>query len=119
MSSFLRLLSILCSLVLIASFAMFASDQAGAGSKRTVAEISAGDNSSAPAGTPRQSAPKKKHGAVRTAIDDANAKLVSPFDGMVAASSPWTKHIAEGVLAFLVFGLGLGFVARYAATRGV
>jgi hypothetical protein len=117
MSSFLRLVSILCSLVLLASFAMFASDQAGAGSKHTVAEISAGDNSQAPSPQPVKA--KKKHGAVRTAIDDVNAKLVSPFSGVVTGGSPWKKHIAEAVLGFLVFGVGLGFLARYAATRGV
>jgi hypothetical protein len=117
MSSFLRLLSILCSLVLLASFAMFASDQAGAGSKRTVAEIGAGDSTQTAAQRPAK--PAKKHSQVRTTIDDVNAKLVSPFSGLVTGASPWTKHISEGVLGFLVFGLGLGFVARYAATRGV
>ena len=117
MSSFLRLLSILCSLVLLASFAMFASDQAGAGSKHTVAEINAGYNASTVAQAPAK--PAKKHGQVRTTIDDVDSKLVSPFSGLVTGASPWTKHIVEGLLGFLVFGLGLGFVARYAATRGV
>ena len=117
MSALLRLISIVCSLVLLASFAMFASDQAGAGSKHTVAQIGAGDNSQA--SSPQPVKAEKKHGAVRTAIDDVNAKLVSPFSGVVATDSPWTKHIAEGVLAFLVFGVGLGFVARYASSRGV
>src|SRR6476469_3171249 len=118
MSSFLRILSILCSLVLLASFAMFASDQAGAGSKHTVAEINAGDSTRTVAAQ-QPAKPAKKHGQVRTAIDDVNAKLVSPFSGLVTNGSPWTKHIVEGLLGFLVFGLGLGFVARYAATRGV
>jgi hypothetical protein len=118
MSSLLRLASILCSLVLIVSFAMFASDQAGDSSKKTVAEISAGDGSPAAAGQPAAKQ-EKKHSSVRKAIDDANDKLVSPFKGVVASNSPWTKHITEGLLAFLVFGVGIGFLARYASTRGV
>jgi hypothetical protein len=117
MSALLRLISILCSLVLIGSFAMFASDQAGTGSKKQVAQINADDSVQAPAARP--TAPPKKHSAVRRAIDSANAKLVSPFTGVVASSSPWTRHISQGLLAFLVFGVGVGFLARYAATRGV
>jgi hypothetical protein len=117
MSAILRLISLLCSLVLLVSFAMFATDQAGKGEKHTVAQIANGDDTSAPATAP--TAPvKKKHGPVRSAIESANAKLVAPFDGMVATDSPWTKHIIETVLAFLVFGVGIGFAARYAATRG-
>ncbi len=118
MSSILRLLSLVCSLVLLVSFAMFATDQAGKGEKHTVAQISAGDD-----GTPVPQQPSKpatkKHGPVRNTIERADAKLVSPFDGIVTGDSPWTKHIVETLLAFLVFGVGLGFLARYASTRGV
>jgi hypothetical protein len=104
--------------VLLISFGFFASDQAGAGSKKTVSQIAVNDSSES---TPTQApAPKeKKHNPVRTAIEKVNDQLVSPFSGIVAGDSPWTEHIAQTVLAFLVFGLGLGFVARYAATRGV
>jgi hypothetical protein len=117
MSALLRLISIACSLVLIASFAMFASDQAGSGSKKQVAQISADDSVQATPAAP--AAPAKKHSGIRKAIDGANDKLVSPFKNVVASGSPWARHISEGLLGFLVFGLGLGFVARYASTRGV
>jgi hypothetical protein len=117
MSSLLRLISIACSLVLLVSFGMFASDKAGAGSKKTVAQIGANDNTADPQAPAAK--PEKKHSGVRTAIDDVNSKLVSPFDAIVPSDSSWTQHIVQTLLAFLVFGLGLGFVARYAATRGV
>jgi hypothetical protein len=117
MSAFLRLISVVCTLVLLVSFGMFASDQAGSGSKKTVAEIGSNDESNARSGTSTE--PAKKHGSVRTAIDDVNDKLVAPFNGVVATDSPWAKHISESVLAFLVFGLGVGFLARYASTRGI
>jgi hypothetical protein len=118
MSSILRLLSLVCSLVLLVSFAMFATDQAGRGEKHTVAQIGAGDDTTPAPQQPSQPV-KKKHGAVRNTIESANAKLVSPFDGIVTGDSPWTRHIVETLLAFLVFGVGIGFAARYAATRGV
>jgi hypothetical protein len=118
MSALLRLLSIACSLVLLVSFAMFASDQAGDGSKKTVAEVSAAD-STQPASVPVRTPAKKGHSGVRKAVERANGKLVGPFRGVVASSSPWVRHISEGLLAFLVFGVGLGFLARYASTRGL
>jgi hypothetical protein len=117
MSSLLRLVSIGCSLVLLASFAMFASDQAGTSSKQTVAKI--GDGDSAPVAAPARETPKERHGAFRRAVDGANEKLVGPFKGIIATDSPWPTHIFQTGLAFLVFGVGIGFLARYAATRGV
>lgn len=122
MSALIRLISILCCLVLAASFAMFAKDQAGKSSSQTVAKIASEDDSSAAAARVAATAPPKpraKHNGVRRAIDGANAKLVSPFNGVVASSSPWSRHISQAVLAFLVFGLGLGFLARYLSTRGL
>jgi hypothetical protein len=118
MSALLRLISVVCSLILLLSFAMFASDQAGHGSKATVAKIAEGDASSIPVGE-RQPAKPKPHSQFRRTVDGANDKLVSPFTGLVAGSSGWTRHITLLILGFLVFGVGVGFVARYAATRGV
>ena len=117
MSALLRLISVVCSLILLLSFAMFASDQAQHGSKTTVAKIAAGDNSSVPAAE-RQPAKPKPHSQFRRTVDGANDKLVSPFTGLVTGSTGWTRHIALLVLGFLAFGVGLGFVARYVSTRG-
>ena len=118
MSALLRLISVVCSLILLMSFAMFAADQARHGSKTTVARIAAGDNTTAPAGQ-QQPAKPKQHGEFRRAVDGANNKLVSPFDGVVAGSDGWTRHITLLILGFLVFGVGIGFVARYVSTRGL
>jgi hypothetical protein len=133
MSSLLRLASLACSLVLIASFAMFASDEAGKGSKSTVAQVDAATGGGGPTTAARkqpnidQPAPspkverlrERKHGSFRELVDDGNDILVTPFTGIVASNSIWVQRIAPGLLAFLLFGLGLGFAARYASTRGV
>jgi hypothetical protein len=119
MSALLRLLSVLCSLVLLVSFAMFASDQADHGSKQTVARIAANDNSPAPAEPAPKPDATKEHSGFRKAVDGANDKLVGPFKGVIATDSVWAEHIAQSVLAFLVFGVGIGFLARYASTKGV
>ena len=118
MSALLRLISVVCSLILLLSFAMFAADQARHGSKTEVAKIAAGDNTPVPTGQ-RQPAKPKQHGQFRRAVDGANDKLVSPFSGVVTGSSGWSRHITLLILGFLVFGVGLGFAARYAATRGL
>jgi hypothetical protein len=116
MAALLRLISVVCTLVLLLSFAMFASDQARSGSTHTVAQIASGDGTETTVAAPQ---PSKKHGEFRRAVDSADSKLVSPFNGVVAGSSGWSRHIVLAVLGFLVFGVGLGFVARYASTRGL
>jgi hypothetical protein len=129
-SSLLRLASLACIAVLVISFGAFASEQAGHGSKATVAKIAAADASTdapAPEAQIDEASPdlrterarERRHGALREKIDDVDDALLSPFKGIAGNGSIWEQRIVEGLLAFLVFGVGLGFLARYAATRGV
>ncbi len=132
LSSLLRLASMFCAAVVLLSFGAFASDQAGGGSKQTVAKIGSGD--SAPVAATRveppnlnQNAPtpsvermrEKDHSALREHLDDVNDVLTAPFKGVGGSRSIWAQRIVEGLLALLVFGLGIAYVARYAALRGV
>jgi len=129
-STLLRLASILCTAVLLISFVAFASDQAGHGSKQTVAKIASADASENIGTTttdlnePNPSAlterlREQQHGALREKIDDADDALLAPFAGVTSSDSIWGQRIAAGLLAFLVFGAGLGFLGRYAALRGI
>jgi hypothetical protein len=126
----LRLLSIAAIGAIVISFAAFASDRAGDGSRETVARLESDANGAAP----RQPAPElgesnpgtrverlreSEHGGLREAIDDVNDQLASPFKPLVSGDDIWTQRIVEGLLALLVFGVGLGFLSRYAAGRGV
>jgi hypothetical protein len=128
-SSILKLVSLVCCAVLAFSFAAFVSDQAGSGSKQTVAKIASAD---APTTAPVQPnvdvanpdpaterAREKRHGALREKLDDANDVLTKPFAGVASSGSLWSQRIVSTLLAFLVFGVGLGFLGRYASTRGV
>ena len=119
MSALLRLISLVCSLILLLSFAMFAADRARHGSNTTVSQIAAGDNTVDPVAQQQPTKAKPKHSEFRRAVDKANDKLVSPFDGVVAGSDGWSRHITLLILGFLVFGVGIGFAARYASSRGV
>jgi len=127
-SSFLRLASVVCSLIVLLSFAMFATDQANHGSKQTVATLaqedgtatsppaqSAQDNVNAPDPSARiERAREKRHGQPRELIDDGNDILVSPFKSVVSGSkSIWAQRIVTTLLALLVFGVGLRMLAAW------
>jgi hypothetical protein len=130
-STLLRIASILCTIALVFSFAAFAADSAGDGSKKTVAQIAAADGASdgkvattpealnEPSPAPRvERVREKQHSAVRELADDVNDVLTAPF-ASIAGDSIWPQRIVSGLLALLVFGLGLGYVARAVAARGV
>ena len=131
MSSILKIASILCSLALLVSFAAFASDEAGDGSKKTVAQIASADGRAAvapptqrqlnePSPAPRvEKMREKAHSGFREVADDANDVLASPFTSLAGDGSIWAQRIVTGLLALLLFGAGLGFLSRIAALRGV
>ena len=128
-SSLLRLASVACSVVLVLSFAAFASDQAGAGSKHTVAAIASADanEQSGPTANLDEPSPgaetermrEKRHSALREKLDDANDALVAPFAGAATSGSIWSQRIVSTLLALLVFGVGMHYLARLAALRGI
>jgi hypothetical protein len=113
--------STIAALVLVASFAMFAIDQARDGSKQQVAKLGAGleptnasTNVNQADPTPKTERQREKmHGQVREAIDDADDVLVKPFSGVVQSSSIWAQRGIPALIAFLLFGVGLRVAAAY------
>ena len=115
-------ISTIAALVLVASFGLFAIDQARDGSKQQVAKLgreigpsdaaAANVNQADPA--PRTEREReKKHGDVREAIDDVDDVLISPFTGVVDSSSIWTQRGVPTLIAFLLFAVGLRILAAY------
>ena len=107
----LKLLSFVCCALVILSFAMFARDQMAGASQHQQTELVAGARPTAASSTP------VKHAAPRRAIDDAANVLTKPFDAIVQSSNLWVKHGLPAVFALLVYGLGLGYLARFSAAR--
>ncbi len=108
----LRLVSLAICLIAIGSFAAFAFDQTSSASKHQQAEV----NAAAPPGlqtiTTGSSSPGRQSG-LREALDKASSTLSSPFSGVTASSSSeWTIHAVDTLLMVLVYGFGLGFLAR-------
>ena len=112
----LRIAAILVSAVVLVSFALFAVDELNGASANNEAKLAQDlEANPAPAAAAQRA---KDHGAVREAIDKANDLLVSPFQGIVGRDdSRWVKRGVPALLALLVFGFGLGFLARFMRGR--
>jgi hypothetical protein len=119
LESTLRSLAMLASAILIVSFGLFAIDETRAASDQSVAEIAGHKAASAPGPSAEQEAAREQaHGDVRELIDDGNDVLVSPFSGVVGDSAgSWTRRGVPGLLALIVFGFGLGYLARFTQGR--
>lgn len=107
----LRLASIVICAIAVLYFAAFALNQSSSASSHQQAEV----NAAAPgAGTSTSGGSQaKQESGAHKAIDEAFAKLASPFSGLISSSSDaWTIHIVDTLLVLLVYGFGLAFVAR-------
>jgi hypothetical protein len=110
-SRVLRLTAFACCALVVASFAMFARDQMAGASQHQQSELVAGAHPTAASNTP------VKHAQPRRSIDDAAKVLTKPFDEIVQSSNLWVKRGLPALFALLVYGLGLGYLARFSAAR--
>ncbi len=56
--------------------------------------------------------------SLHSTIDDVSNRLTSPFSGLTSgSSSEWVVHGVNLLLALLVYGFGLGFLARVIRVR--
>jgi hypothetical protein len=104
--------SVICCTLVCASFLLFARDQLAGASKHQQNELVA----SAPVST---GAPAKPHhtGQPRAFIDSAAHTLTSPFVSLVRSNNDWVVHGFPAAVALLVYGLGLGYLARFAQEK--
>jgi len=106
----LRLASIAVCAIAIVWFAVFALDQTSSASSHQQAEVNG--TAPEPAGSASGSREGRKS-AVHEALDKAFSALSSPFSGIAPSSSgQWTTHVVNTLLVLLVYGFGLGFLAR-------
>jgi hypothetical protein len=55
--------------------------------------------------------------SVHRAIDEAAEAVTSPVSGLVSSSSEWGQHAIRLLFALLVYGFGLGYLARLLRMR--
>jgi hypothetical protein len=116
LSTLLRLASRIACLIVAVSFVLFVVDQAGSASTHQQNEL----NEAAPATSRAPALPTTKHSesSAREAIDEASSTLTSPFKGATAGSNnQWAIRGVSLVLALLVYGFGVGFLARMLRMR--
>ena len=105
-------IAIICSLFVATSFALFARDQLAGASKTQQNQLAAEASPSSPtAPPPAQHQPAQP----RRFIDGVANTLTSPFDSIVHSNSDWVNHGIPALIALLVYGVGIGFLARYTA----
>jgi hypothetical protein len=118
MGSVIRLAAIVMSGFVLFGFAFFASDELDRGS-RTQQQALANELegiSAEPAPIARTSgdeaAREAAHGGFREIVDDVNDVLLGPFVDLVDSNDAWVIRGVPTILALLLYGVGLGFLAN-------
>lgn len=120
-----RLFSILATTVVLLSFGAFAIDEARSGSESSQAGIAretlvaSAEPSGYAAPTPAQERERESdNSGAREWLDDGNDVLLAPIAFVSEDNaSAWMRRGVPALVALLVYGFGLGFLARYAAGR--
>ena len=119
MGSFVRLVAIVASGLVLFGFAYFATDEMSRGSQNQQNQLDAelfyvAEDPAPVAPSPAQEAQRERaNGPVREFIDDANDVLLGPFTALVEGSNDrWVRHGIPAVMALMLYGLGLGMLAN-------
>ena len=114
LATLLRLASRIACLIVIVSFAIFALEQTSEASSHQQNEVTGTATGSSAPRTEKHS----REGTVHHAIDEVASALTSPFAGITAGStSQWAIRGVGTVLALLVYGIGVGYLARMLRIR--
>jgi hypothetical protein len=99
--------SVTCSFIVFASFTFFAVDQMSGASQKQAAET-AGTPIPKKSGKPDSQQPRKF-------VDGAARALTYPFHSLLHSGSDWAEQLFLLVCGLALYGLGLGYLARYAS----
>jgi hypothetical protein len=115
----LRYAAVVCSLLVLVGWGWFAIDETSAASKESQAEIAGQIATRTPSPDPDQERAREKvNSKGHELVDDANDVLLKPFASIAdGSSSKWVRRTVPALLALLVYGFGIGVLARVAAGR--
>lgn len=121
MGSLIRLAAIVISGFVLFGFTFFAIDELDRGSKtqqQILADQLSRGESIAITPTPADEAEREAaHGSFRETIDDVNDVLLAPFADLISSKDVWVARGVPTVLALLLYGFGLGFLANMLPTQ--
>jgi hypothetical protein len=120
MGGFIRLVAIVTSVIVLLGFGFFAVDEMDKGSKTQQQALDrelSGSNAELDvvpvSPTPdEENAREAQNSSVREVVDDANDVLLAPFANLIDSNSSWVQHGIPALLALLLYGVGLGFLAN-------
>jgi hypothetical protein len=120
LAGLLRLASLAICLVAIASFGLFVANRTSSASAHQQRLLNEGapPTAAAPTATSPAKSASGQESSVHRAIDDASNVFTSPFSGVTAgSSSEWIIRGTKLLLVLIVYGFGLGFLARVIRVR--
>jgi hypothetical protein len=115
----LRFVAVGCSLLVVVGWGWFMINETSAASEQTQAEIAGQTAARTASPDPDQELDREKvNSKVHEFVDDANDILLRPFSAVAEnSSSKWVRRTVPALLALLVYGFGIGILARAAAGR--
>ena len=115
----LRTAAMVASACLLLSFLLFALDETSTASKRTQDAIAGRSASRTTDPSPQQErARERAHSRPREVVDDVNDVLIAPFSWAEPdGGDRWARRGVPLLVALVVYGFGLGFLARFARGR--
>ena len=116
----IKLASLALCLVVIASFALFVINRTSDASAHQQQVVN-GETSAGLAGEPSSAIAADnggRKGSARRTIDEVAEAVESPFAAITeGSSSEWVIHSVQLAVALLVYGFGLGYIARSIRVR--
>jgi hypothetical protein len=115
----LHLAAIACTLVVGLGWGLFALDETRSAAEASAERVAGNENYRSVSPTQREERAREEvHGDVRELIDDANDVLLSPFAPVAGNSENiWVQRSLPALLGLLVYGFGLGYLARFTSGR--
>ncbi len=111
----MRLASRIICVIMIAWFVVFVVNQTSSASTHQQNEVAEG---TVPVPSESSASAAKHDSTLHRTLNETADALTSPFSGVVSGSnSEWTIHIVKTLLALLVYGFGLAFLARFLRVR--
>ncbi|HTB71100.1 MAG TPA: hypothetical protein VK707_08975 [Solirubrobacteraceae bacterium] len=114
LASVLKLASFVLCMIVVVSFVLFAVNRTSSASQHQQRELNgetSKPNGEGEAGVAPDTGGGKS--SARRTIDEISEAITSPFAGLTdGSSSQWLARTIDLLLALVVYGVGLGFVAR-------
>src|SRR6476620_5512168 len=107
-----RIFSRVICVIVIAWFLVFAVNQTKTASGHQQRELQGQSISQEQSEAAAAKAAEAKKSSARKALDETAEALTSPFTSVVSGSSEWLKNGELLLAALLVYGFGLGYLAR-------